>query len=284
MVTDLENQPQNTEGNALVRKHRMGQKMLSRKHVLQFLSVLSVTAFFVFWQLIVDYGIVPNVLLASPSQVWKLLLIKLYDPNPDGALLAVHIWVSVQEAFSGYLLSLIIGIPLGLLMGWYYVVEEMARPLFEAIRPIPGVAWIPLTIFWFGIGMSGKIYIIWLSGVVPCVINSFVGVRMTNPTLIQMARTYGASNWDIFTKICVPSALPMVFGALQMALACCWTALVAAELVAADNGLGFLITMGRRFLRPDMIVLGMCMVGLTGFIVGVIIDKIEKRLLAGIRR
>ena len=261
----------------------MKQKLLSRKRVLQLISVLSVIAFFGLWQLIVDFGLVPNQLLATPLQVWKLLLVKLHDVRPDGALLTTHIWVSVQEASYGYLLSLVIGIPLGLLMGWYYVIEEMARPIFEMIRPIPGVAWIPLTIFWFGIGMSGKVYIIWLSGVVPCVINSFVGVRMTNPTLIQMARTYGASDWDIFTKICIPSALPMVFGALQMALACCWTALVAAELVAADNGLGFLITIGRRFARPDMIVLGMVMVGLTGFAVSLIIDRIEKKLLAGIR-
>jgi NitT/TauT family transport system permease protein len=262
----------------------MKKKLLTRKRLLQLISALSIVAFFAVWQILVDFEIVPNELLATPLQVWKLLLVKLYNPNPDGALLTTHIWVSVQEALLGYLLSLAIGIPLGLLMGWYYVIEEMARPLFEVIRPIPGVAWIPLTIFWFGIGISGKIFIIWLSGVVPCVINSFVGVRMTNPTLIQMARTYGGSNWDIFRKICIPSALPMVFGALQIALACCWTSLVAAELVAADNGLGFLITMGRRFVRPDMIELGMVMVGLTGFIVGLIIDRIEKKLLAGIRR
>ena len=283
VIRELEDWTQKTGNSTLAWKYRMKQKWLSRKRVLQFVSCLSVIGFFAVWQMVVDFGLVPNKLLATPVQVWKLLLIKLYNPQPDGALLTTHIWVSVKEALYGYLLSLAIGIPLGLLMGWYYVVEKLARPLFEAIRPIPGVAWIPLTIFWFGIGMSGKIFIIWLSGVVPCVINSFVGVRMTNPTLIQMARTYGGSNWAIFTKICIPSALPMVFGALQIALACCWTALVAAELVAADNGLGFLITMGRRFVRPDMIELGMVMVGLTGFIVGLIIDRIEKRLLAGIR-
>ena len=103
----------------------------------------------------------------------------------------------------------------------------------------------------------------------PCVINSYVGVRMTNPTLIQMARTYGANNWQIFTQLCIPSALPMVFGALQLALAYCWTNLVAAELLAADSGLGFLITMGGR---------------LSGAVIGFIIDQIEKKLLAGIRR
>jgi NitT/TauT family transport system permease protein len=107
---------------------------------------------------------------------------------------------------------------------------------------------------------------------------------MTNPTLIQMARTYGASDWQIFRWICVPSALPMVFGGLQIALALAWTTLVAAELIAANEGLGYLITMGRRLLRPDMIVLGMVMVGLTGWVIGNIIDRIERRLTAGLER
>jgi ABC-type nitrate/sulfonate/bicarbonate transport system permease component len=256
----------------------------SRSVWLRFLPYLSPLAFFAAWQLIVDTGLVPRELLASPLQVAKLLLIKLTDMNPDGALLWTHLWVSLQEALYGYVLALAIGVPLGLLMGWFYTIEGLARPLFEMIRPIPAVAWIPLTIFWFGIGMSGKVFIIWLSGIVPCVINSFVGVRLTDPTLIQMARTYGASRWQIFVQICIPSALPMVFGALQMALAACWTTLVAAELIAADTGLGFLITMGRRLAMPDMVVLGMLMVGLTGFAVGLVIDKLEKRLLAGIRR
>jgi ABC-type nitrate/sulfonate/bicarbonate transport system permease component len=107
---------------------------------------------------------------------------------------------------------------------------------------------------------------------------------MTNPVLIQMARTYGATNWQIFTQLCIPSALPMVFGALQIALAYCWTNLVGAELLAADTGLGYLITMGGRLMRPDIVVLGMISVGLSGAVIGVIIDAVEKKLLAGIRR
>jgi ABC-type nitrate/sulfonate/bicarbonate transport system permease component len=252
--------------------------------ILKYLPYLSVAGFFVFWQLLVDLDVVPNVFLATPTQVVSLFIDKLTNESPDGAVLLVHVWTSLQEALLGYILALVIGIPLGLLMGWFVVAEGLARPLFEMIRPIPPVAWIPLAIFWFGIGLSGKVFIIWASGIVPCVINSFVGVRMTNPTLVQMARTYGASDWQIFRQICIPSALPMVFGALQIALAASWTTLVAAELIAADTGLGFLITMGRRLLMPDMIVLGMLLVGLTGFIIGLIIDRLERKLLAGIRR
>lgn len=248
------------------------------------LPAISITGFFVCWQLIVAVGLIPNTLLATPGQIFTLFLEKLTDPNPDGAVLLTHILVSLEEALLGYGLALLVGLPLGLAMGWFYLAEGIARPIFEAVRPIPPVAWIPLAIFWFGIGLSGKVFIIWLSGLVPCVINAMVGVKMTSPALIQMARTYGASRWQIFTKICIPSALPMVFGALQIALAICWTTLVAAELLAADTGLGFLITMGRRLSRPDMVLLGMFMVGLTGFVIGILIDKIEQRLLAGIRR
>lgn len=252
--------------------------------LLRLLPWLSVAAFFGAWEIIVQTGIVPDTMLAAPSQVVKLFFYKLTNAKPDGAVLAVHAWTSIQEAFSGYLLSLLVGIPLGLAMGWFTVVEGLARPIFEMIRPIPPIAWIPLTIFWFGIGLGGKVFIIWIAGIVPCVINSWVGVRMTNPTLIQMARTYGASDWQIFYQLCIPSALPMVFGALQIALAYCWTNLVGAELLAADTGLGFLITMGRRLAMPDLVVLGMVCVGLTGAVIGVIIDHVEKKLLAGIRR
>ncbi|MGE4273682.1 MAG: ABC transporter permease [Desulfitobacterium sp.] len=255
-----------------------------QKKILKYLPYLSLITLFVVWELIVRLGIIPSTMLASPTQVIKLFVVKLTQANPDGAILAVHVWTSLQEALIGYLLALVIGIPLGLAMGWFVVVEGLARPIFEIIRPIPPVAWIPLAIFWFGIGLTGKVFIIWASGVVPCVINSFVGVRMTNPTLIRMARTYGASDWEIFKNICVPSALPMVFGGLQVALAASWTALVAAELIAANTGLGFLITMGRRLLMPDMVVLGMFMVGLTGVVIGIIVDKIEKKLVAGVRR
>lgn len=177
-----------------------------------------------------------------------------------------------------------VGVPLGLSMGWFSTVRGLFRPIFEIIRPIPPVAWIPLTIFWFGIGLSGKVFIIWLSGLVPCVINAYTGVRMTNPVHIQMARTYGASDWQIFRTICVPSALPMVFGALQIALAYCWTTLVAAELLAADQGLGYLIQVGRAIGRTDLVIVGMFSVAMGGALIGVAIDRVEARLLAGIRR
>jgi NitT/TauT family transport system permease protein len=252
--------------------------------LLRILPTASILLFFGTWQAVVDFGIVPNTMLASPTQVMALFWEKLFEANPDGAILTTHAYSSIFVALVGFLLSLIVGIPLGLLMGWFAIAEGLARPIFELIRPIPPVAWIPLTIFWFGIGFPGKIFIIWLSGIVPCVINSYVGVRMTSPTLIAMARIYGASDWDIFKRICIPSALPMVFGAMTISQAYCWTTLVGAEYLAADQGLGYLITMGRRLAMPSMVLLGMICVGLTGVAIGIVIEKVEKRLLAGVRR
>jgi NitT/TauT family transport system permease protein len=252
--------------------------------LLKVLPLASIAAFFLVWQLVIDLGVVPRTMMESPLGVIKLFWVKLHQPNPDGAIWTVHAWTSIKEAFSGYLLSLAVGIPLGLLMGWFNLAEGLARPIFEMLRPIPSIAWIPLTIYWFGIDLSGKVFIITMAGFIPCVINSYYGVKMTNPTLIQMARTYGASDWNIFLNICIPSALPMVFGALQIALATCWTTLVAAELIAADTGLGFLITIGRKLTLPGLVVLGMVSVGLTGAVIGVAIDRLEKKLLAGIRR
>ncbi len=248
------------------------------------LSIMSLLAFFGIWEFIVDAGIVPRTMLAAPSQVVVLFIKKLTQANPDGATLGAHAWMSAKEAVTAYVLAIIVGVPLGLFMGWFKVVRGIFRPIFEMIRPIPPIAWIPLCIFWFGIGIWGKVYIIWIAGIVPFTINSWVGVNMTDPALIQMARTYGATDWQIFTKLCIPSALPMIFGALQISLAYCWTNLVGAELLAADKGLGFLIEMGRRLAMPEMVVLGMVCVGLGGALIGVVVDKLEKRLLAGIRR
>ena len=256
---------------------------------LTLLSLFSLATFVVVWQISVappgveDWRI-PSTLLASPVDVVLLMIDKITNPLPDGATLPQHAWTSFTEAFLGYIGALLVGVPLGLAMGWFSTVRGLFRPVFELIRPIPPVAWIPLTIFWFGIGLVGKVFIIWLSGLVPCIINAYTGVRMTNPVHIQMARTYGASNWQIFRTICVPSALPMVFGALQISLAYCWVTLVAAELLAADQGLGFLIQVGRALGRTDLVIVGMYSVAAAGAAISIAIECVEAKLLAGIRR
>ncbi|MCL2001717.1 MAG: ABC transporter permease [Planctomycetes bacterium] len=243
------------------------------------LSVIGVLSFLFFWQMLVATGMVLPRYLAPPTRVIVTFFDKLTNPNPDGSTLPVNILVSLQVSLSGFIAAVVLGIPLGLLMGWYKGIDKFIRPVFELLRPIPPVAWIPLTIIWFGIGLSAKAFIIFFSAFVPCVINAYTGIRMANQVFIDVAKTFGASNLRTFMRVGVPSSLPMVFAGIRIALANSWTTLVAAEMLAANAGLGFMILMGRQFVRPDIIILGMLVIGVIGVILTFALSKVENRLV-----
>ncbi|MGC8839515.1 MAG: ABC transporter permease [Anaerolineae bacterium] len=242
------------------------------------LSVVSLIGFLLVWQGLVQFGIISTYILESPVQVAKLFVAKLTSPNPDGATLPQHFRTSFILALTGYIAAVVIGVPLGLLMGWYKAVDGAVRPIFETIRPIPPIAWIPLSILWLGIGLPAKAFIIWLSAFVPSVINSYAGIKYTDPVLINVARTFGASRWETFRKVGVPWALPMVFTGLRLSLSSAWMTLVAAELLAATEGLGYMIQTGRRLSRPDVIIVGMLTIGFTGALMALALEALEGRL------
>ncbi|MBI4804387.1 MAG: ABC transporter permease [Desulfovibrio sp.] len=241
------------------------------------ISVVSFILFLVSWELICRLGIIGPYQLVPPSDVVVIFFDKLMNPNPDGALLYEHSVTSLVVALSGFVAAAVIGVPLGLLMGWYQPLNLLVRPMFDAVRPIPPIAWIPIAILWLGIGLQAKAFIIFLAAFVPCVINSFTGIRLTNPVLIRVAQIYGASNWETFLKIGVPSAVPMVFTGLKLSLNAAWTTLVAAELLAASQGLGYMIQIGRRLARPDIIIVGMLTIGFLGALMSWGLTRFEAR-------
>jgi len=241
------------------------------------ISVLSLIGFLIFWELICRFDLVGSYQLVPPSEVFEVFIEKFYDPDPDGATLLVHTATSLSLALGAFVMAALVGIPLGLFMGWYKPFRVLVRPIFDAMRPIPPIAWLSLAIIWLGIGYTAKVFIIWLAAFVPCVINSYIGITLTNPVLIRVANVYGASNWETFCKIGAPSAVPMIFTGLKLSLNAAWTTLVAAELVAANEGLGFLIQMGRRIARPDIIIVGMITIGLAGAAMSALLSWIENR-------
>jgi NitT/TauT family transport system permease protein len=247
------------------------------------ISLISFIAFLIAWELICRLGIVGPYQLVPPSQLVSTFIMKLTEANPDGGTLFEHTETSLLLALTGFGAAVIIGVPLGLLMGWYKPLDLMVTPVFDAIRPIPPIAWIPLAIIWLGIGLPAKAFIIWLAAFVPCVINSYTGIKLTNPVLTRVAEIYGASRWETFYKIGVPSAIPMVFTGLKLSLNASWTTLVAAELLAASQGLGYLIQMGRRLSRPDIIIVGMLTIGLTGALMSWGLNLIEARFASSKR-
>ena len=213
---------------------------------LAMLSVIGILGFLLLWQAAVLAGVLPSRYVPAPTEVIALFATKLVDPNPDGAVLGVHIMASLQVALTGFLLAIVIGIPLGLFMGWFRGFDKFMRPIFEILRPIPPVSWIPLTIIWMGIGLQAKAFIVFFSAFVPCVINAYTGIKQSSPVLINVAKTCGATNFTVFRKIGIPSAMTMTFAGIRVALGNAWATLVAAEMLAANAGLGPTVCPGRH--------------------------------------
>ena len=193
----------------------------------------------------------------------------------------VHLAASLKVALSGYLIGLLVGIPLGICMAWYKKFDWFARPLFDLIRPVPGIAWIPLMIILFGIGLLSKSMVIFISSFTACVINSYSGIKQTESVHLWVGQIYGASNSTQLFKIAIPTALPMIMTGMKAALGTSWGALIAAELLASTKGLGFMIQQSRGLMRVDIIIAGMAMIGIVGALLGVLLNLLEKLVLRG---
>lgn len=141
------------------------------------LPIISVLVVLLIWQLIVASGWIPEKKLPTPVTVFESFLSKLTHTEPDGATLITNIQVSLTLSLTGLVLGIVIGTPLGWLMGWYKTVNAVVKPIFELIRPIPPISWIPLMIVWVGVGMEAKIVIIFFSAFIPCVLNSYSGIQ-----------------------------------------------------------------------------------------------------------
>lgn len=242
------------------------------------LSVAGLIVFFGLWQFAVKTELISSRSLSAPSDVLNTFFMKLTSINPDGATLITHFLMSFKLAITGFAVAIIIGIPLGLLMGYFKAFDLYATPIFEIIRPIPPIAWIPIVILTLGIDMRAKVFIIFVAAFVPCVINSYLGVKLTDQTLINVSKTFGASNWQTFTKICIPSSMSMVFAGVRISLNSSWSTLVAAEMLASTQGLGYMIQMGRQLIRPDIIIVGMLTIGGTGALLSWLLGLLEKRV------
>lgn len=243
------------------------------------LSISGVLLLLIIWESLVMFHIVDSRKLCSVLEIFKLFIVKLTDPNPDGAVLMVNIWSSLKIALTGYGLAMLIGIPMGWLMGWYRGFDAFMRPIFEIIRPIPPVSWIPLTIVWMGIGLKSKAFIVFFSAFVPCLINSYTGIRQTKEVLINVGKTFGASNFTCFWKVGIPSSMTMTFAGIKVAIGNAWATLVAAEMLAASSGLGFMILQGRSYGRVDLIILGIVVIGIIGVLISLLISKCENLVL-----
>jgi taurine transport system permease protein len=188
-----------------------------------------------------------------------------------------HVVQSIKLILMGFFAATLVGVPLGLWMGWSRKAEALVNPIFLLIRPIPALAWIPLAIVWLGLGDAAKVMILWFAAFVPSVINSFTGVRNIDRPIVEASAMLGVRGWSLIKDVIVPGALPSIFTGLRLSLQGCLTALVAAELLGALLGMGKVLYQAGLDIYPAMILAGMVTVAVVGFALTGILDFVERR-------
>ena len=189
-----------------------------------------------------------------------------------------HLVASLKREASAFVFAAT-AIPLGIAMGWWRIIYNQVNPIMEILRPIPPLAWIPLSILWFGIGDAQNEFIIFLGMFFPILINTIVGVKNVDPNLVRAARSLGAPERKVLSRIVLKGSLPQIITGVRIGLGVGWMALVAAELVGANSGLGFLINDARSMLRTDTIVVGMLTIGLVGLLIDTAIRALGRKFL-----
>lgn len=260
---------------------KLAQTRALRTEKIKYLSISIAVLLFVLlvWQVSVQFQLVSTRFFDSPMGVVETIIDKISNKKPDGGLLYQHIWASAKVVWLGFLLAALVGIPLGLFMGWFRLCDRIIRPLFEIVRPIPSLAWIPIVLLFLGIGVEARAVIIFTGCFVATVLNTYTGIRSTNQTLINVAKTCGASNLKIFWEVGIPSAMPMIFAGLKTSMGSAWGTIVAAEMLASSNGLGYMIQMGRSFGKVSLIMAGIIVIGILGFISSGLVGCVESAVL-----
>jgi ABC-type nitrate/sulfonate/bicarbonate transport system permease component len=233
------------------------------------------------WQGLSSIQVIPSYKLPSPVEILLGFRDLLIIGVPPGNLLHNHVLYSLYRVALGYAIAAFLAIPLGLLMGWSPGLLRMIRPLFELVRPIPPLAWIPIAILWFGIGIKSAAFIIFLGAFFPILLNTISGVLSIHPILIEAARTLHAKEKDIFLKVLLPGAVPSIFVGMRIGIGIGWMTLVAAEFTGVKEGygLGYMIMTARDIQRPDEILAGMLVIGVIGLLIDIGLRATESRMI-----
>ncbi|MDQ7091162.1 MAG: ABC transporter permease [Methylococcales bacterium] len=223
--------------------------------LITFLSILLI------WELITRFSGWSNQVFPSPLAV----LMSMGELISNGDLLK-HSVASLFRVSVGFFLAVISGIPVGIILGRLQVAKLLFNPLVHFLRPISPLAWIPLAMLWFGIGDLPAIFLIFLSSFFPMVVATSVAVESIKPTFFQVAANFNFNRYEVITKVVMPAITPEVTTALRLTITIAWLVVVAAEMIAVQSGLGYMILDSRNALRMDYVMVGMIVIGLIGLL------------------
>jgi len=234
----------------------------------------------VIWQALVVFDVISLDSFTSPVRVLVALKQVAFgeDPALRGSLLS-HVLASVQEVMLGFAAAIAVGVPLGLLMGWSRIANNLLDPIVELLRPIPPTAWVAISLLIFGLGLQQKVFVVFVGIVSPILITTLDGVRGLEKILLKVARTFNATQAATVRKVLFPALVPTLLTSFRVGIGMGWMVVVAAELIAAESGLGFLLIQAYRIFRMDMMVAIMLVIGLLAFLMDRGLRLLQTRLL-----
>lgn len=223
-------------------------------------------------------------LIPMPQQVavmmWDLAFGGVYEfDDAFSGSLHIHLWESVKRVYGGFFFAALLAIPLGLLVGRVPIVRTMLEPTLAVLRPVPVTAWLPLSMIFFGLGPTSAMFLVFLGAFFPILLNTIFGVRSVDPKLFEAARMLGCSGSSIFRSVVLPAAMPSIFNGLRLGLGFAWILIVVGEMTGVPTGLGALIMDGRTLSRPDVVISGMIVIGIVGFLSDRVVILLNNRIL-----
>jgi NitT/TauT family transport system permease protein len=238
------------------------------------LGAAGLATFFGLWAGLSGFGFVSPRFLPSPAAVATRAFF-LLDHSFAGANLPVHVLSSLRRYGLGFMLAACLGVPLGLLMGWYRLLDDIVTPIFDALRFIAPIAWVPFAALWFGTGIGGPIMVIFAGAFPPCLINAYRGARFVDVKFLEAARTLGAGNLRMIVEVLLPASIPSIVAGLRVGAGLGWQSLVGAELIVASSGVGYMMVQGQSAVSTTTVLSGMVAIGIVGYLLDLLLREIQ---------
>jgi taurine transport system permease protein len=243
------------------------------------ISIATVIALFALWWVATHFGWIRDLFLPTPERIITSFADAWKGDIQGGRPLSEHFWWSLWRVFAAFLLACVTAIPAGIAMGVSRIARGIFDPPIEFYRPLPPLAYLPLIVIWFGIEETAKVVLIFLACFAPLAMAARAGVRSVTIEQINAAYSMGASKWQVIRHVVIPAAMPEILTGMRIAIGFGWTTLVAAEMVAATAGLGQMVLNASNFLRTDVVIMGIIVIGAVAYAFDLLMRRVERWLV-----